>query len=474
MDTTLFMLGGTPVTLFMALLAAAFLCVLIMGAVMLVMLRSNRERIEEAARTATEGLRSNFVQQLAERDTRLRQADDRLQSEQKTSARLQAENEGLRVRLEEQKRSAEENIARFQNARQQMTDEFKLVATDIMKVHSETFTKQNREQVDQLLKPLNEKIGEFHKGLIEDRAQMAERIRTLSEESLRMSTEANNLTRALKHNTQAQGAWGEMILSSILEGSGLREGEHYFVQQHHAADGVRLRTDVEVLMPNNGRLVIDSKVSLTAFDAYVNAAEDEQADHLKAHVQSVRTHVKTLSSKEYHRHAGSDLDFVIMFVPIEGAVSCAMSADRDLLAFAHRQGVQIATPMSLMSALRAVRNVWDIEKRHENAEKIAQRAGQLYDKVAGFLGTMDKLDKDLERARSSFDTARSQLASGPGNVVRQVEMLSELGAKNAKQIPETWQSEAAGPTALPDKRGARDSAPELDFAADEAPAEAGE
>lgn len=473
MDTTLFMLGGTPVTLFMALLAAAFLCVLIMGAVMLVMLRSNRERIEEAARTATEGLRSNFVQQLAERDTRLRQADDRLQAEQKSNARLQAENEGLRVRLEEQKRSAEENIARFQNARQQMTDEFKLVATDIMKVHSETFTKQNREQVDQLLKPLNEKILEFQTGLRKDHAEMGERIRLLHEESLRMTSEANNLTRALKGNSQTQGAWGEMILSSILERAGLREGEHFIVQQSHAGeDGGRHRTDVEIIMPNDDRLVIDSKVSLTAFEAFTNATEDdERALHLKAHVTSLRGHVKTLGAKEYHRHAGSSLDFVMMFVPIEAAFSSAITSDADLIDYAIRQGVLITTPTTLMSALRTVRNVWDIEKRHQNAEEIADRAGKLYDKVMGFLASMDKLDTDLGRARKSFDDAKGQLVTGRGSVMRQIQQLDELGAKNNKSLPAGWEPSEAPAQALTSKAPAT---PELDFSAEETSAEAGE
>jgi DNA recombination protein RmuC len=336
-----------------------------------------------------------------------------------------------------------------------MTDEFKVIATEILQTHGATFSKQNKEQVDALLKPLNEKIGEFQKGLIEDRVALGAEIKRLSEDSLRMSTEANNLTRALKGSSQTQGAWGEMILSTILEGSGLREGEQFITQASHTGEtGARLRTDVEVMMPNGDSLVIDSKVSLTAFEAYANASEEGERElHLRAHITSLRAHIKTLSGKEYHRHSGSGLDFVTMFVPIEGALAAAVSADPGLLEYSLSQSVQIATPTTLMSVLRTVRNVWDIEKRHQNAEVIAERAGRLYDKVAGFLGSMDRLGQQLGRAQASFDEAKGQLSAGAGNMVRQVEMLRDLGAKSSKQIPEGWLSgedaDEAPPEALP-------------------------
>lgn len=267
---------------------------------------------------------------------------------------------------------------------------------------------------------------------------MGEQIRQLYESNIQITTEANNLTRALKGNAQSQGAWGEMILSTILERSGLREGEQFVTQQSHTAeDGSRVRTDVEVLMPNNDRLVIDSKVSLTAFEAYTSSEDDTRQQHLQAHITSIRTHIRTLGEKTYQRHAQSKMDFVMMFVPIESALATAMQADPQLVEFGMSRGVMLTTPTTLMTVLRTVRNVWDIEKRHQNAEEIASRAGSLYDKVVGFLATMDKMGTHIDRAQQSFADAKGQL-SGKGSVVRQVEMLRELGAKSSKQLPAGW------------------------------------
>ncbi|UXN73912.1 DNA recombination protein RmuC [Devosia sp. A8/3-2] len=342
---------------------------------------------------------------------------------------------GLRARMAEQAKQEQANLARFLDARQQMTDEFKSIAGDVLKTHSETFSKQNREQVDVLLKPLNEKIVEFRGDLSRDRTTMAEQIRALAASNLQITTEANNLTCALKGNAQSCGARGEMILSTILERSGLREGEQFVTQQSHTAeDGSRVRTDVEVLMPNNDRLVIDSKVSLTAFEAYTSSEDDARQQHLQAHITSIRTHIRTLGEKTYQRHAQSKMDFVMMFVPIESALAAAMQADPQLVEFGMSRGVMLTTPTTLMTVLRTVRNVWDIEKRHQNAEEIASRAGSLYDKVVGFLATMDKMGTHIDRAQQSFADAKSQLA-GKGSVVRRVEMLRELGAKSSKPLP---------------------------------------
>ncbi|MHA6298642.1 DNA recombination protein RmuC [Devosia sp. CAU 1758] len=450
LDTILFTLGDIPVSLATALLTGGALLLVVLVVWLVVSARANAGRAELAAREATEGLRANFLEQIAGRDTRIRdleaqldrdrdRAADQLTTERDKSAELQSELAAMRTRLDEQSRQNEANLKRFLEARQQMTDEFKAIAGDVLRSHSETFTKQNREQVDTLLKPLQDKITEFHKNLVEDRSAMGERIRALAESNLQITTEAQNLTRALKGSSQTQGAWGEMILSTILEQSGLREGEQYFTQQSHTGeDGQRLRTDVEILMPNGDRLVIDSKVSLTAFEAFVNSHEDDRDQHLRAHITSVRGHIATLGDKTYQRAARSSLDYVMMFVPIESALATAIQHDAKLVEYGMGKGVMLTTPTTLMTVLRTVRNVWDIEKRHQNAEEIAERAGALYDKVAGFLSTMDKLDGHLDKARSSFDEARSQLSSGRGNVVRQVEMLRELGAKSSKPLPAGW------------------------------------
>jgi len=192
-------------------------------------------------------------------------------------------------------------------------------------------------------------------------------------------------------------------------------------------------------MPNGDKMVIDSKVSLTAFEAYTNAEEVEERDqHLRAHVASVRTHIKTLGDKDYQRHASSGFDYVMMFMPIESALAAAINADPNLFEYGMGQGVVLTTPTTLMTVLRTVRNVWDIEKRHQNAEEIAERAGSLFDKVSGFLGNMDRLGKSIDAAQKNFDDAKGQLSTGRGSVVRQVELLQELGAKTSKQIPAGW------------------------------------
>lgn len=449
MDTLLFTIGDVPVTTAQAAIGAAALIALLIVILLLGAMRASARRAEEAGQLAAEQLRTSFLEQLADRDARIQGLDhqvrverergvDLLDKEREKTAELLTEVSALRARMAEQAKQEQVNLTRFLEARQQMTDEFKSIAGDVLKSHSETFSKQNREQVDVLLKPLNEKIIEFQGDLSRDRTTMAEQIRALAASNLQITTEANNLTRALKGNAQSQGAWGEMILSTILERSGLREGEQFVTQQSHTAeDGSRVRTDVEVLMPNNDRLVIDSKVSLTAFEAYTSSEDDTRQQHLQAHITSIRTHIRTLGEKTYQRHAQSKMDFVMMFVPIESALATAMQADPQLVEFGMSRGVMLTTPTTLMTVLRTVRNVWDIEKRHQNAEEIASRAGSLYDKVVGFLATMDKMGTHIDRAQQSFVDAKGQL-SGKGSVVRQVEMLRELGAKSSKQLPAGW------------------------------------
>lgn len=449
MDTLLFTIGDVPVTTAQAAIGAAALIALLIVILLLGAMRASARRAEEAGQLAAEQLRTSFLEQLADRDARIQGLDhqvrverergvDLLDKEREKTAELLTEVSALRARMAEQAKQEQVNLTRFLEARQQMTDEFKSIAGDVLKTHSETFSKQNREQVDVLLKPLNEKILEFQGDLSRDRTTMAEQIRALAASNLQITTEANNLTRALKGNAQSQGAWGEMILSTILERSGLREGEQFVTQQSHTAeDGSRVRTDVEVLMPNNDRLVIDSKVSLTAFEAYTSSEDDTRQQHLQAHITSIRTHIRTLGEKTYQRHAQSKMDFVMMFVPIESALATAMQADPQLVEFGMSRGVMLTTPTTLMTVLRTVRNVWDIEKRHQNAEEIASRAGSLYDKVVGFLATMDKMGTHIDRAQQSFVDAKGQL-SGKGSVVRQVEMLRELGAKSSKQLPAGW------------------------------------
>ncbi|MGN6103443.1 MAG: DNA recombination protein RmuC [Devosia sp.] len=447
MDTLLFTLGDFPITTGIAATAAVGLAGVLVVAVVVAYFRRDRARVEEMAEVTTATLRASFREHLEERDRQVRELKEQLAQQAAANAELQLANTELQARsaaleaqMTEQARQQEENLSRFMAARQQMTDEFKALAGEVLRTHGEAFSKQNREQVDLLLKPLSEKIVEFQAGLLRDRAEMRQRIQHLMTTSLTMSQEANALTRALKGNAQVQGAWGEMVLSTILKNSGLREGEQFRTQHSHTSEeGARLRTDVEIFLPNGDVMIVDSKVSLLAFEAYVNATDEvERAQHLRAHTGSLRNHIRTLAGKQYQRHARSGFDFVFLFVPIESAFSAAVTAEPDLIEHAMAQGVLLTTPTTLLSALRTVANIWAIEKRQQNAEQIAERAGALYDQVLGFLDSMDKVGQNIERTRTVFAEARNQLADGRGSVVRQIEMLKELGAKTNKQIPPSW------------------------------------
>ena len=359
------------------------------------------------------------------------------------NAALKAEIRVLGERLQLERDQAGEKLELLKEAKERLTLEFKVLADSVLKEHGEAFSKQNREQIGTILTPLKESLSTFQQGLAaahtestRERATLAEQIRRLTEESSKMTAETGNLTRALKGKSQMQGAWGEMVLKTILERSGLREGEEFVTQQSHSAeDGSRFRPDVIVNLPNGQKIIVDAKVSLTAFQDYVNAEDEtERGAHLVRHAQSLRGHIKDLARKEYHQLDGASVDYVIMFVPIEGALAAALLDDPALTAAALDSSVTIATPTTLMIALRTVANVWQVERRNRNADAIADRAGKLYEKFAGFLSDMGQLGDRLTSAQKSYGNAMNKLQSGPGNVVRQIEQLKELGARTSKSL----------------------------------------
>lgn len=362
-------------------------------------------------------------------------------------AALQATHSTLKETLTQQTKQADEKLGLLAEAKDRMTQEFKVLADELMKQHGKAFADHNKEQIGGMLGPLHTKLGEFQQGLqaaqtdsAKERATLAEQIRALTDTSAKMSSETANLTRALKGDSQAQGAWGEMILSTILERSGLREGEEYVTQDSHTMDdGGRLRPDVIVNLPGGPgkkRMIIDAKVSLTAFEAHVSAANDaERARHLTDHVRSMRSHINALSAKEYSRIGDGALDYVIMFVPIEGALAAALQIDPALTSHAVKQNVTIATPTTLMIVLRTIENLWQVERRNANADEIAKRAGLLYDKFVSFVEDLDGVGKGLNAARTSYDSAFSRLSIGGGNLIGQAQKLKDLGAKTSKTLP---------------------------------------
>jgi DNA recombination protein RmuC len=381
---------------------------------------------------------------VAERTRALEAASEALRLSRAEADAQRSELATLTEKLAREREHAEERIRLLQDARDAMTRDFKLLAEEIFQRHGETFARKSDEQLGLALNPLRQRILEFQQSLQtahteseKERARLAEQIKTLNDTSARMSRETHDLAQALRGKSQTQGAWGEMILRTILEKSGLREGEEYVTQQSHTTeDGERLRPDVIVRLPNKQSIVIDAKVSLTAYAAAIAAeTEEERALHLKNHVISMRQHVRVLASKEYQKHAAGALDYVVMFVPIEGALAAALSEAPELTEIAVESSVYIATPTTLMIALRTAANVWHVERRNRNAEEISRRAGAIYDKVVGFLDSMDGLGKALGTAQRQYDKATGQLSRGPGNVLRQLEQLKALGAKTGKSLP---------------------------------------
>lgn len=419
-------------------------------------LRDEKASVDESVSAKVEALRIG-EEQAAELRIRIDALARQLGEATAEVSSLKTANATLRETLDQERKQADEKLALLVQARAAMGLEFKSLAEEVMARHGESFTKLNKEQIEGILTPLREKLGEFeqkvqasHVESVKERATLAEQIRNIAATGAAMGKETKELTEALRGRSQTQGAWGEMVLGTILERSGLRANEEYTVQQSFADDeGRRLRPDVIVNMPGGQRMVVDAKVSLTAFEALVHAAtDDERASHLQRHLASVRGHIATLGSKEYHNAAGTTFDYVVMFVPIEGALAAALHAEPNLILFAAERNVAITTPTTLMVALRTIANVWQVERRNQNAEEIANRAGKLYEKFVGFIEDMAAIDDAIKKARNSYDKAMNKLKTGNGNLIRQVEQLKTMGGRTSKVLPPSLLEAAEGQVTL--------------------------
>lgn len=398
-----------------------------------------RER-EEALQTISrlEERNENLSGQLEETEREQKQSEQRANEAEKQLAELNANYRNLKERLEEQKDE-------MQNLQERFKDEFENLANKILEEKSKKFTEQNKEKLDQLLKPLGEKMEAFkkkveetHKDEVEARGSLKQELKNLMELNQKMAKEANDLTKALKGESKTQGSWGEVILQRILEKSGLTKGREYEIQEHHTTDdGRRLQPDVVVHLPDEKRLIIDSKVSLTAYERYASADDEaEQRSALKQHVNSLRSHVKGLSNKSYQDiYGGNSPDFVLMFVPIESAFGLALQYDTNLYYEAFDKNIVIVSPSTLLATLATIDSVWKQEYQNKNAMEIAERGGALYDKFVLFVESMQDIGQRIRQTQESYDQAMTRLSTGQGNVVRQVEMLKELGAKAGKSLP---------------------------------------
>ncbi|MBM9593125.1 DNA recombination protein RmuC [Roseitranquillus sediminis] len=390
------------------------------------------EAVDRLERTA-EVARSEMAD-LIDRHRKLQEEHGRLQS---AHAALQADTDGKLA-------SAEREVGVLKELREEMSRRFEELANATLRRTGADFSKAHTEKLNELLTPFREHVGRFeeelrkvHGAADQERARLSQQIIMLTTQSESIRSEAANLTRALKGDKQRQGAWGEMILERILEASGLERGTHYVVQESRRdEEGGRWRPDVVVKMPRDKSLVIDSKVSLISYEAAVNAErEEERAAHLREHAAAVRRHIDQLAAKGYHALDAGTVDYVLMFMPIEGALSAALNEVGDLTAYAVSRGVGVMTPSTLMVTLRTVDHIWTVERRESNAEDIAVRAGRLYDKVVGFVTDLDKVGGALASAVRAHEDAMGKLATGRGNVLGQIEKLKVMGARTNKSIP---------------------------------------
>ncbi len=345
----------------------------------------------------------------------------------------------LNSRIEEQKKELVE-------IHKKLSSEFEALANRVLDSNSDKFVARNKESLDKLLIPLAEKITNFrervektHEQGVKDRATLSEQLKTLGDLNRRMSEEAHGLTTALRGQSKTQGNWGELILETVLEKSGLVSGQEYETQVSlQNEEGKRYQPDVLINLPEGKHLVIDAKASLVAYERCVNAEDEDKSERfLKEHIQSMKAHVNELSKKRYDTLYGIESpDFTLMFVPVEPAFSLAMQNDDTLFDHAFRQNVIMVTPSTLLATLRTVSSIWRQEKQTRNALDIAQRSGALYDKFVGFFEDMKRIGSSIQKSGEIYDAAMSKLKTGRGNLVNQVESLKKLGARAQKALPD--------------------------------------
>jgi DNA recombination protein RmuC len=351
---------------------------------------------------------------------------------------LKADWKNLQDKLTEQKNE-------MQQLQQKFSVEFKNLANEILEEKTKKFTEQNKINLDEILKPLGEKIKDFEKKVNEayineakERFSLKDEVKRLAELNQLISKEANNLTRALKGETKTQGNWGEMILESILEKSGLTRDREYFIQASFTDDeGKRQQPDAIVKYPGERTVVIDSKVSLIAYERFTSAeSEEERTAAAAEHLTSVRKHIQELGQKNYqHIYDIQSLDFVMMFMPVEPAYFLAIQSDSNLWSYAYDRRILLMSPTNLIAALKMVESMWRQENQNRNALEIARQSGELFDKFAGFLEDFQDLGKRIDATLRAYDDSMKKLYTGKGNLIRRAQAIRELGAKTSKNIP---------------------------------------
>ncbi len=379
---------------------------------------------------------------------------DNLQEIQQQLLQSHTENSALQTRLQEQEKNTAEKIKLLQTAETQLKVQFENLANKIFEERSKQFSEQNKANMEHIVSPIKTQLNDFKQRVetvydneTKDRVSLREEINSLRRDTAKMNQEALNLTRALKGDKKAQGNWGEMVLEKVLEQSGLRKGIEYETQgAFRDEDNNLFKPDVIIRLPEGKDVIVDSKVSLVAYEQYCCLdSEPEAVNALKAHIKSVRDHIKGLSDKDYSGLKGlRSLDFVLLFMPIESAFIAAFQADEKLFTDAFEHKIIVVTPTTLLATLKTIENIWRYERQNENARMIAEKAGSLYDKIRGFVEDLEKLGNQLSTANKTYDGVMNKLTTGHGNLIRQASSFVELGVKVKKVIPKSLTDQAEG------------------------------
>ncbi|NER11985.1 DNA recombination protein RmuC [Leptobacterium flavescens] len=395
---------------------------------------------ESQLRSSVNNLETKVNEELREKEE-IRKEKDFLNLE---LARRNTEFENLMAKNREQKEEVEQLQEKF-------TKDFQILANKILEEKSAKFTEQNKENIKTILNPLQEKIQLFekkveetHKESIDYHAALRQQILGLKDLNEQMSKEAINLTKALKGDSKMQGNWGELVLERVLEKSGLERDREYTVQQSFTRDdGSRVLPDVIINLPDGKKMIVDSKVSLTAYERYANTEGNEKQEYLKEHISSIKRHIEQLSEKKYEDlYEMESPDFVLMFIPIEPAFAVALDQENALYSRAFEKNIVIVTPTTLLATLRTIDSMWNNEKQQRNAIEIARQAGALYDKFHNLMVDLTAVGKDMDRAKGNYAAAMNKLFEGRGNLITSVEKLKKMGAKAKKALPEQYLKKA--------------------------------
>ncbi|WP_396144078.1 DNA recombination protein RmuC [Flavobacterium sp.] len=399
------------------------------------------------------GLISQINQQKEQSVLERNQFEKQLNTSNQEKETIRSEKEALAIQLSKKETDFENLWERNKEQKQEVeqlqekfTKEFENLANKILEEKTTKFTEQNKENLKNILSPLQDKIQLFekkvedtHKESIDYHAALRQQILGLREMNEQMSKETLNLTKALKGDSKMQGNWGELVLERVLEKSGLEKDREYFVQQSFVTEeGNRVFPDVIINLPDGKKMIVDSKVTLTAYERYINEEDDNlKTQFLKEHVISINRHVEQLGNKNYHDlYQMESPDFVLLFIPIESAFALALNEDTSLYNKAFEKNIVIVTPSTLLATLRTIDSMWTNQKQQENALEIARQAGALYDKFEGFVTDLVKIGKKMDEAKVEYQGAMNKLVDGKGNLITSVEKLKKMGAKAKKSLPE--------------------------------------